>query len=173
MSKAPAPPPPKPPYTEPTSPNKRTLLIHRKHPDAKLPFRGTENSIGLDLYAYLVSETGRPITTLVPPRTTRAIPTGLIVTPPEGYALFVCSRSGLAKSNSVFVTNAPGVIDPDYRGELQVLLYNGSFDTYYVKHEDRVGQLIALPCLIMSMMEVDIVPPTSSRGEAGFGSTGR
>ena len=152
---------------------KSTLLIKRKHPDAKLPYRGTENSVGLDLHACLVSETGRPNTILIPPKATRAVPTGLVVSPPEGFALFVCSRSGLAKSNSLFVTNAPGVIDPDYRGEIMVLLYNGGHESYYVRHEDRVGQLIALPALIMRMMEVDDLPLNTSRGDKGFGSTGR
>lgn len=167
----------KAPYTEPTSSNLssnlRTLLIKRTHPDAKLPYRGTENSVGLDLHAYLVSETGRPSTAIIPPRNTRAIPTGLVVSPPEGFALYLCSRSGLAKERSLFVTNAPGVIDPDYRGELMVLLYNGGTETYYVKHEDRIGQLIALPALIMSMMEIDDLPLNTSRGDKGFGSTGR
>lgn len=151
----------------------RSLLIQRIKPDAKIPFRGTENSIGLDLHAYLISDSGRPNTAIVPPGASRAIPTGLKVAPPQGHALFVCSRSGLAKDRTVFVTNAPGVIDPDYRGELIVLLYNGGHEVYYVKHEDRIGQLIALPALIMSMMEVDELPSSASRGEKGFGSTGR
>lgn len=154
-------------------PKSRSLLIKRKYPDAKLPFRGTENSIGLDLHAYLISDSGRPNTALVPSNSSRAIPTGLIVAPPLGYALFVCSRSGLAKDRALFVTNAPGIIDPDYRGELMVLLYNGGHEAYYVKHEDRIGQLIALPALVMSMMEVDDLPLSTSRGDKGFGSTGR
>lgn len=151
----------------------KSLLIKRKHPDAKLPYRGTENSVGLDLYACLIADSGRPNTMLIPPKTTRGVPTGLIVAPPEGYALFVCSRSGLAKEHSLFVTNAPGVIDPDYRGEVMVLLYNGGHEAYYVRHGDRVGQLIALPALIMTMLEMDNLPLNTSRGEKGFGSTGR
>lgn len=151
----------------------RTLLIKRTRPDAKLPYRGTENSVGLDLHACLVSDTGRPNTLLIPPKTTRAVPTGLVVAPPDGYAIFICSRSGLAKAHSLFVTNAPGVIDPDYRGEIMVLLYNGGNEAYYVRHEDRVGQMIAFPALIMSMMEMDDLPLTTSRGDKGFGSTGR
>ena len=90
----------------------------KMYPDVILPRRATENSVGLDLHAYLKTETGRPNNMLVSPRNTRAIPTGLIAKPPEGHALFLCSRSGMAREMSLFVTNSPGVIDPDYRGEL-------------------------------------------------------
>lgn len=147
------------------------LQVKRLHPAVKLPTHGTPNSIGYDLRAFLLSETGRPNTSLVPPRTTKIIPTGLVVVPPDGHAVFVCSRSGLATS-SLFVTNSPGVIDPDYRGELQVLLYNGGHDAYYVRHEDRIAQFVLLPTLVEEMTEVGELSPTA-RGEAKFGSTGR
>jgi len=150
-----------------------SLSIVRLSKLARLPTRATKNSVGFDLYAYLVSETGRPNTALIPPRTTKAIPTGLIVSPPQGYSCFVCSRSGMAKSNSIFVTNAPGVIDPDYRGEVLVLLYNGGYESYYVKHEDRIAQLVVLPTPEVTILERTEITAPSTRGTAGFGSTGR
>ena len=151
----------------------QTLEMKRIHPEAKLPRRGTPASVGLDIYALLVSETGRFNTALIPPRTTRIIRTGLCVKPPEGYAVFVCSRSGLSANDSVFVTNAPGVVDPDYRGELMVLLYNGGHESYYVKHEDRIGQIILLPCEPIDVRWVENLDMNTPRGTAGLGSTGR
>lgn len=148
------------------------LTVKRLHPEAKLPTRATPQSIGLDLYALLLTETGRPNTALVPPRTSKIIRTGWAVKPEAGYAVFVCSRSGLAYKECLFVTNSPGVIDPDYRGEIMVLLYNGGHESYYVKHEDRIAQLVLLPCKAHDVALAEELNPTQ-RGDAGFGSTGR
>lgn len=149
------------------------LITKRLYPTARLPSRGTPHSIGLDVYAHAISESGRPNTILVPPRTTKRISTGLAFVPPPGWAIFVCSRSGLATS-SLFVTNSPGVIDPDYRGELEILFYNGGHESYYIKHEDRIAQIVLLPIaetLVVAETEEPFAP--TMRGEAGFGSTGR
>jgi len=148
------------------------LEILRIKPDALLPRRGTEQSIGLDLHAYLISETGRASTLILAPYSTRLISTGLIMKPPSGHSILVCSRSGLAL-RSIFVTNAPGVIDPDYRGEIKVLLYNGSPVSQYIKHEDRVAQILILPTPIMPFEEVTTMDLNTPRGDAGFGSTGQ
>jgi dUTP pyrophosphatase len=155
------------------SPKSPFIAIKRLFPDVRMPYRGTENSIGLDLHAYLVTDTGRPNTALIPPRTTRGIATGIVAAPPPGHALFVCSRSGLARSQSIFVTNAPGIIDPDYRGEIVVLLYNGGIESYYVKHDDRVAQLVVVPATVVEMQELPNMNMNTKRGSAGFGSTGR
>lgn len=149
------------------------LQIKRLHPEAQIPKRATPQSIGLDLYANLISETGRANNCLIPPRASRLIPTGLLVVPPPGFAVFVCSRSGMAKDHSLFVTNAPGLVDPDYRGELCVLLYNGSHESHWIRHGDRVGQIILLPCIPHQVEEVVMVDMDTARGTSGFGSTGR
>lgn len=149
------------------------LYVRRTDPRVRLPTAGTPRSVGLDLYAFLVSETGRPNTSMIPPRATRAIPTGIIVSPPEGYAVYVCSRSGLAKNLSLFVTNAPGVIDPDYRGEIQVLLYNGSHEAQYVKHDDRIAQIVLLRTGWPVITEDPNLDLNTIRGDKGFGSTGQ
>lgn len=143
----------------------------RRSPGAKLPYRGYDESVGLDLYAYLPRDGGRGGRSIIPPRTTKPIQTGIFVRPPPGHAVLVCSRSGMAKS-SLFVANAPGVVDPDYRGEIIVLLYNGSHETYYVEHEQRIAQMLVVPVPLVEMVEVESFPPTR-RGEAGFGSTGQ
>lgn len=147
------------------------LKIMRMDERAMLPTRGTPNSIGLDLHAFLISETGRPNKALIPPRSTRAIGTRIVVEPPTGYAVFVCSRSGLAKNLSLFVTNAPGVVDPDYRGEIQVLLYNGSHEGQYIEHGQRIAQMVLLAAPVIEYEEGQIDNNTL-RGTAGFGSTG-
>lgn len=82
----------------------------------------------------------------------------------------VVSRSGLAL-RGIFVTNAPGILDPDYRGEIEVLLYNGGHEAHYVKHGDRIAQLIFAPFTPASVREVEALSETE-RGAKGFGSTG-
>ena len=149
------------------------LEVKRISDTARLPIKATPHSVGLDIYANLITESGRPNNMLIPPRTTRAVPTGLILKPRTGFAVFVCSRSGMARESSVFVTNAPGVVAPDYRGELMVLLYNGGHESHYVRHHDRVGQIILLPCRPISLEEVDEIDMDTPRGTRGFGSTGR
>lgn len=148
-----------------------TIQIKRLHEDAHLPFRATQESVGYDLFAYSKTETGRPNKLLIPPRSTRAVPTGLIIVPPPGYSIFIASRSGLAAKHSLFVTNSPGVVDPDYRGEIMVLLYNGGHEAFYVEHGTRVGQMILLPYKSFPYTEVLEVDSTE-RGDKGFGSTG-
>lgn len=146
------------------------VKFKKLHPDAKIPQSYTEESVGLDLHAFLQTENGRKNNMLIPPRTVRNVPTGLQVEAPRKYFLVVCSRSGLAK-NGLFVANAPGIIDPDYRGEIKVLLYNGGYEAYYVQHEQRIAQLILLPAprpLVVESWELS----KTERGEKGFGSTG-
>lgn len=150
------------------------LKVTRLHSDAKLPRLATPESIGADVYAYLKSESGREIKMVVPPGVTRMIPTGIIVVAQPPFSVLVCSRSGLAK-DSIFVLNAPGVVDPDYRGEIKILLHNASAQNHWVEHNDRIAQLLLVPVPIPSISEseLDLRHLESARGEAGFGSTGR
>lgn len=151
-------------------PKQVELKFKLLHPDAKLPRRWSDESVGYDLHSYNVSESGRPNKTLIPPHSTQNLSTGLLIEPPPGYFVMVCSRSGLAK-NSIFVANAPGIIDPDYRGEIKVLLYNGGFRSHYVQHEDRIAQLVVVPVTPIVVQSVEVLSETN-RGERGFGSTG-
>lgn len=138
-------------------------------PDVEPPTRAYGEPAGWDIAAYCISETGRAIQTVLPPRTTRLISTKLVVLPPPGHFLAVCSRSGLA-THSIFVANAPGIIDPDYTGELKVLLYNGGHESAYINHGKKVAQLVILPYLRSGLAEIDELP-TTERGEKGIGSS--
>lgn len=147
------------------------LRFKRLHDEVILPRRWSDDAVGWDVHAHLISETGQRNKAIVAPRSTKNVPTGLLIEPPPGHFVMVCSRSGLAKS-SIMVANAPGIIDPDYRGELRILLYNGSHETYYVQHQERIAQLFLVPVTEMTVVEVKELSETG-RGESGFGSTGR
>lgn len=112
------------------------------------------------------------------PGQARMIPTGLVVArfaerPRMSTAILVCSRSGLA-TKGIFVANAPGVIDPDYRGEIKVILFNGSPEVHWVQHNDRIAQVLVMPVLSPDWKEApyDLREDQTTRGAAGFGSTG-
>lgn len=146
------------------------LEVYKLDARARLPIRATEHSIGMDVFAFLLTESGRPTSRAIHQRGVTEVPTGLVVRPPAGYYVQCCSRSGLAKKG-VIVANAPGIIDPDYSGELIVLLFNGSFETHYVAHEHRIAQLVLTPAIRCNISEAG--PPIhTGRGTAGFGSTG-
>lgn len=146
------------------------VKMRKLHPEATLPKSWSDQACGLDLHALLLTEQGRANNAIVSKGASRSIPTGIAIECPRGYFAMVVSRSGLA-NRGIFVTNSPGIIDPDYRGELHVLLYNGGYEAHYVKHGDRVAQLIFAPFVPASVREVNELTPTL-RGEAGFGSTG-
>lgn len=142
------------------------------HELAILPRSWSDHSVGLDLHALIPADTpGGRTTAILPPRTTRVIRTGISVEPPPNIFLAVCSRGGLASKFSIFVTNSPGIVDPDYRGEIMILLYNGGHETHYIKHGDRVAQLVAMPAISLQPIAVISLSPTL-RGEQRFGSTG-
>lgn len=151
------------------------LKVTKIHDDAKLPRIATPESIGADVYAYLKSESGREIKLALPPGATRMVPTGIVALAQPPFSILVCSRSGLAAQRTVFVTNAPGVVDPDYRGEIKILLHNAGFENQWISHGDRIAQLILVPIPIpdVSESELDLRLIDSHRGEAGFGSTGK
>ncbi|HEY1332790.1 MAG TPA: dUTP diphosphatase, partial [Myxococcaceae bacterium] len=81
-------------------------------------------------------------------------------------------RSGLALRHGITCINAPGTIDADYRGEIQVLLVNLSGEPFTLRRGERIGQLVVAPVVHAELEEVDTLP-TTLRGEGGFGSTGR
>lgn len=153
-----------------------TICLRKLHPEVKLPSRGTPGSIGLDIYAHILSEHGRPNTQLLPAHATRVISTGLQIDPSthheDPWLVTICSRSGLA-SKSIFVANAPGIIDPDYRGELKVILFNGGPVSTYINHGDRIAQLIVVRAGYAEVKEVKEIYERTERGAKGLGSTGR
>lgn len=154
------------------------LKFKRLEPEARMPVWATEGSMGADLFAFILSETGRPSNVILPPRSTQVIPTGLAIEPPgmDGDGMFwtpmILSRSGLALNYSIFVANAPGLIDADYRGEVKILLYNGGMGTQYVKHGDRIAQMVMVRMAWPTIANVEQLSETE-RGDKGFGSTGK
>ena len=108
----------------------------------------------------------------IPARRTVKIPTGLAMAIEPGYAGFVFARSGLGIKHGIVPANCVGVIDSDYRGEVIVGLYNHTDEPFVVEPGDRIAQLVLLPVHIPEIEECDELGETS-RGEGGFGSTGR
>lgn len=143
-----------------------TMYVSKIVEDAIVPTRGSDGAVGYDLYSI------ESIT--IPPQERHAIKTGIRVCIPDGYYGRVAPRSGYAFRNGIDVL--AGVIDPDYRGELIVILYNSSNeDSFGVTHGQRIAQLIVEKCSTPEIVEVnDEVFKTigTTRGESGFGSTG-
>ena len=100
-----------------------------------------------------------------------AIGTGLCFEIPEGYELQIRSRSGLALKRGIFVVNAPGTIDSDYRGEMKVILVNLSNETQIIEPSERIAQLVIAEYVRADWQQVEVLSETK-RGAGGFGSTG-
>ena len=104
------------------------------------------------------------------PHHTLVVPTGVSLAIPEGYVGLVFPRSGLA-SKGVTLANSVGVIDSDYRGEIQVALVNNGYETVRLNRGDRVAQIVFLPVYQFPFTIVQSLD-TTARGTGGFGSTG-
>jgi dUTP pyrophosphatase len=134
-------------------------------PEATAPEHKTIGAAGADLYAVesVVISSERPT----------IVRTGLALELPAGYEAQVRSRSGLA-ARGVFVVNAPGTIDWDYRGEIKVILglLASEADHYEILEGDRIAQLVIKPVQCVNFTEVSDLNETD-RGTGGFGSTGR
>jgi dUTP pyrophosphatase len=105
------------------------------------------------------------------PGQTKLVKTGTSIAIPESMVGMVCSRSGLSLKNSIFVLNAPGIIDSGYRGEIGVILHNASEDWFPIKPGDRIAQLVFVRHVVAEFNEVNSLDATE-RGDSGFGSTG-
>jgi dUTP pyrophosphatase len=105
------------------------------------------------------------------PGAPRLISTGLTVEVPPGYEAQVRPRSGLALKHAITMPNAPGTIDPGYRGELRVILLNLGREPYRIHAGDRIAQMIVARYEPVEWVEGDLAE--SVRGTGGFGSSGR
>ena len=134
--------------------------------NAAAPMAATDGAAGFDLRA--------TEGVVLFPGMWAAIGTGIAASIPECHAGLVCPRSGLAAKHGITVLNSPGVIDPDYRGEIKVLLINLSDELYEVHEGDRIAQLLVVPVARPDFSEVHVVSDLAQtqRGEGGFGSTG-
>jgi dUTP pyrophosphatase len=141
------------------------LRIQKIHPAAELPSyaHGPTEDAGMDLRAVedMTLEPGVP----------RLVPTGLAVEIPAGYEGQVRPRSGLGLKHAITMPNAPGTIDPGYRGEIRVILLNLGREAYTVRAGDRIAQMIVARYEAVEWVEAEL--SASERGAGGFGSSGR
>ncbi len=133
--------------------------------DLPLPAYETPGSAGMDLRALLDAPR------VLQPMERGLIPTGLSIELPTGYEAQVRPRSGLALRKGLTVANAPGTVDSDYRGEIQVILVNLSSEPQTILPGERIAQLVVAQYQQIEWVPVRSLQP-SRRGEGGFGSTG-
>jgi dUTP pyrophosphatase len=141
------------------------IRMVRKDPRIPLPRYESEGAAGMDVRAFLEEPVIVPVLGRV------RVPTGLFLEIPRGYEAQVRPRSGLAFRAGLTVLNAPGTIDSDYRGELEVLLVNFGAEPFRVEDGDRIAQLVIAPVCRAEPAEAVSLEETR-RGGGGFGSTG-
>ena len=132
-----------------------------------LPAYHSAAAAGLDLLAAVPADA--PLT--IAPGRHAAVPTGIAIALPSGMEAQVRPRSGLARNHGVTILNAPGTVDADYRGEVQVLLINHGNESFVVTRGMRIAQLVIAAVIRATLTEVELLDETQ-RGAQGFGSTG-
>ncbi len=140
-----------------------TLEIRLLHADAVPPARTRAGDAGYDLRAterVSIPQDGR-----------RLVGTGIAIALPEGVAGLVTPRSGLAIEHGLTLLNAPGLIDPNYRGEIKVIVHNAGAEPFAIAAGDRIAQLLLVPYAAPAIAVVEALAATE-RGAAGFGSSG-
>ncbi len=142
----------------------RLRRVGHRGPPLELPRYETAGAAGLDLRA------DEPFS--LAPGERRLVPTGLSLEIPPGHEGQVRPRSGLAARHGVGMVNAPGTVDSDYRGELQVILVNHGREPVSFARGERIAQLVIAPVVRAELELVETLSDTS-RGHGGFGSTGK
>ena len=142
-----------------------TLRFKRLSPHAVIPRYQTEHAAGMDLHAAVAA----PIS--IPAGAIRMIPCGFAMAVPVGFEAQVRPRSGLASKHGISMPNAPGTIDADYRGEVQVPLINHGREAFAIEPQMRIAQMVIAPVARCEVEETDDLGDTT-RGSGGFGSTG-
>jgi dUTP pyrophosphatase len=141
------------------------VLITRLDQGLPLPNYAKPGDAGADLYSRIDLN--------LDPGARALVPTGVAIALPSGYAAFIHPRSGRAAKEGLSMVNAPGTIDAGYRGEIQVILINlDKVRPINIKRGERIAQLIVQEVARAEFVEVEELPGTS-RGEGGFGSTGK
>jgi len=142
------------------------VKIRRMRESARLPAYATSGAAGADLAASLEADIE------IEPGARALVPTGIAMELAPGYEAQVRPRSGLAAKSGVTVLNAPGTIDEDYRGEVQVILVNFGSVPFVVRDGDRIAQMIIAPVSRAVFQEAEDLAETV-RDAGGFGSTGK
>ena len=132
-----------------------------------LPRYQTEDAAAMDIAAFLPEE--GEVT--IQPGEWKLIPTGLCMAIPKHYGGFLLARSGLAAKYGIGLTNSVGLIDADYRGEMQINLINHGKEPFVVHDGDRIAQFLLMGTPRVEMFRCDTLDDTA-RGTGGFGSTG-
>ena len=131
-----------------------------------LPRYATELSAGTDLLAAIENAV------ILQPGERVSLPTGIAIALPKGYEAQIRPRSGLAIKYGVTCLNSPGTIDPDYRGELCIILINHGQEKFKIKRGMRIAQLVLSTYSTLSWLDSETLDQTK-RGEGGLGSTGK
>lgn len=140
----------------------RSLYFVKMFPDVPAPFKATPLSVGFDIASYE--------DTIIPPRAQIKIGTGLKVTPPKGTYIRLASRSSLALNG---ITVQGGVIDPDYTGEVKVILYNHTNEQFIIAKGMRIAQMICEKATFPILYEKTEIEHNTVRCDCGFGSSGK
>lgn len=144
--------------------------VSGREPAIELPAYATAGSAGMDLRAALAPDEVR----VLAPGARTLVPTGLRLAIPAGFEGQVRPRSGLAMKHGVTVLNAPGTIDSDYRGEVQVLLVNHGDAPFEIRRGERIAQVVFAAVTSASLVLAELAGvDETSRGSGGFGHTGR
>ncbi|MCL0041991.1 dUTP diphosphatase [Peptococcaceae bacterium] len=140
------------------------IKVKKLHPNAKIPQKATDGSAGFDLHCIeeKTVNSGEHCT----------LSTGLAFEIPQNYVMLIYARSGYAKKYGITLSNAVGVIDSDYRGEVKILIHNTGKTKVTFKPNDRVAQAIIHKLPDIEIIECDELSKTD-RDTKGFGSTGR
>ena len=140
------------------------LPVKRLRPAARLPERAYPGDAAFDLHA--------AVELVIAPQERAVVATGIALGLPPGVAALTLPRSGLAARHGVTIVNAPGLIDPGYRGEIQVVLLNTDrHEPFVVRHGDRIAQLLLVDLLEVVLVETADLDDTT-RGARGLGSSG-
>lgn len=136
-------------------------------PGFELPFYATEGAAGADVRACLPEKKSL----VIKPGERVLVPTGIAMEIPLGFEVQVRPRSGLSLKSSLMIVNAPGTIDCDYRGEVNIIVGNFGKEDYVVEHGLRIAQLVIAPVVQAKYIPAHDLGETQ-RGSGGFGSTG-
>lgn len=148
----------------PCAPQSAFVPVTLLTPDARLPARAYAHDAAYDLHA---AETA-----LIEPLHRAVLGTGIALGLPPGLAALTLPRSGLAARHGISLVNAPGLIDPGYRGEVRLILLNTDPELpFRVTLGDRIAQLLFVPLTAVSLVAVPELDATP-RGQRGFGSSG-
>lgn len=146
--------------------NIKIKRIGKGFPSLSMPIFQTEGASGCDLMADVEQSI------LLLPHERKLVPTGIAVAIPQGFEGQIRPRSGWAAKLGITVANAPGTIDSDYRGEIQVILINLGSQEVSIQRGDRIAQLVIQKVYRIEWEEVDSLDVTQ-RAEGGFGHTGK